>query len=107
MERILYTKRFPLKERSAEIQKGENRVMNREEFARLMQTAISFSEAYEQGIEITERKPFIWIELFLTDHFFMDEGKRQLEELLLKANRVDLAQCRDRVMVSFHYMIAE
>ena len=105
MERIIYTKRFPLRERIAEVQNSENKTIEQNEWERLMQVAIHFSESYEQGIEITERRPFLWIELFLTDHFFVDNGKKQLEELFVKANRVDLAQRKKDVILSFHYYL--
>lgn len=107
MERIIYTKRFPLQERVAEMQKSENKKIDQKEWERLMQVAISFSESYKQGIEITERRPFLWIELFLTDHFFVDNGKKQLEDLFVNANRVDLAQRKNDVMVNFHYYLNE
>ncbi len=75
MDIIIYTKRYPLKERIAEVQKSKNKIINQREWEQFIQAAIDFSELYEQGIEITENRPFLWIELFLTDHFFVDEGK--------------------------------
>ena len=107
VDRIIYTKRFPLRERVAEVQKSKNKMLDQNEWERLIQVAIDFSESYEQGIEIIERRPFLWIELFLTDHFFVDNGKKQLEELFVNANRVDLAQRKNDVMLNFHYYINE
>ena len=105
MDRIIYTKRFPLRKRVAEVQKSKNKMLDQNEWERLIQVAIDFSESYEQGIEIIERRPFLWIELFLTDHFFVDNGKKQLEELFVNANRVDLAQRKNDVIISFHYYL--
>ncbi|MBQ9953033.1 MAG: hypothetical protein IJO92_01710 [Clostridia bacterium] len=107
MDRIIYTKRYPLKERIAEVQKSKNKIINQREWEQFIQAAIDFSERYEQGIEITENRPFLWIELFLTDHFFVDEGKKLLEMLFVNANRVDLAQRKNDVMINFHYYINE
>ena len=106
-DKIIYTKRFPLRERIAEVQKWDHQMIDQKEWERLIQAAIDFSESYKQGIEITERRPFLWIELFLTDHFFVDEGKKQLEMLFVNANRVDLAQRKNDVMVNFHYYLNE
>lgn len=105
MDRIIYTKRFPLRERVAEVQKSKNKMLDQNEWERLIQVAIDFSESYEQGIDIIERRPFLWIELFLTDHFFVDNGKKQLEELFVNANRVDLAQRKNDVSINFHYYL--
>lgn len=107
MDKIIYSKRYPLMERIAEVQRSKNKIINQKEWKQFIQTAIAFSESYKQGIEITENRPFLWIELFLTDHFFVDEGKKQLETLFVNANRVDLAQRKNDVMVSFHYYINE
>lgn len=105
MDQIIYSKRFPLKERFPKMQKDENKEINSGEWERLKQVAIDFSEGYEQGIEITERRPFLWIDLFLTDNFFVDTGKKQLEDLFINANRVDLSQRKNDVIITFHYYL--
>ena len=105
MYKEIYSKEFPLKERVAETQKEKPKIIDWSERDSIIKLAIDFSEAYEQGIEITEQEPYLWIELFLTDHFFADEGKEQLTILFTKANRVDLSQLTNKVGLCFQFIL--
>ncbi len=105
MRRVIYRKQYDLAERKAEWMQEDGRVISNRVKELLIDSAVRFSKRYQQGIEIAEEGEEMSIDLYLTDHFFMGDGKAELTRLFIWANRVDLSLGSEDVLINFYFKI--
>ena len=101
----IYSKRYGLVERRLEKWEDGTIPLSAEETKKIIVTAIEFSKRYKQGIDIIERENELTVDLYLTDHFFMGQGRAELAYLFQKAKRVDLSLGREDVLFNFYFNV--